>query len=124
MNQKASVSKELNARHSKILEGFLKLPENRECADCQSSFFSSEMKFELIFMFTGEGSRTNDVDRSSTALWGVVDKLERKLDSFITEERQALVGRDDGRMVHRVVTQCRAQDFPRPPLVETAVYHQ
>ncbi|KAH7550637.1 hypothetical protein ACOSP7_023874 [Xanthoceras sorbifolium] len=36
MNQKASVTKELNARHSKILEGLLKLPENRECADCQS----------------------------------------------------------------------------------------
>ncbi|TXG51753.1 hypothetical protein EZV62_024277 [Acer yangbiense] len=36
MNQKASVSKELNARHNKILEGLLKLGENRECADCQS----------------------------------------------------------------------------------------
>ncbi|KAK2655469.1 hypothetical protein Ddye_008521 [Dipteronia dyeriana] len=36
MNQKASVSKELNARHSKILEGLLKLEENKECADCQS----------------------------------------------------------------------------------------
>ncbi|ONK75983.1 uncharacterized protein A4U43_C03F22610 [Asparagus officinalis] len=36
MNGKASVSKELNARHKKILEGLLKLPENRECADCKS----------------------------------------------------------------------------------------
>ncbi|KAF3954259.1 hypothetical protein CMV_020373 [Castanea mollissima] len=36
MNQKASVSKELNAKHRKILEGLLKLPENRECADCKS----------------------------------------------------------------------------------------
>ena len=36
MNEKASVIKELNARHRKILEGFLKLPENRECADCKS----------------------------------------------------------------------------------------
>lgn len=36
MNDKASVSKELNARHRKILEGLLKLPENRECADCKS----------------------------------------------------------------------------------------
>ncbi|KAK9072323.1 hypothetical protein SSX86_008756 [Deinandra increscens subsp. villosa] len=36
MNQKASVSKELNARHRKILEGLLKLPENRECADCKA----------------------------------------------------------------------------------------
>ncbi|XP_077254053.1 ADP-ribosylation factor GTPase-activating protein AGD5-like [Tasmannia lanceolata] len=36
MNEKASVSKELNARHKKILEGLLKLPENRECADCKS----------------------------------------------------------------------------------------
>ncbi|KAK9278977.1 hypothetical protein L1049_028559 [Liquidambar formosana] len=36
MNEKASVSKELNAKHSKILESLLKLPENRECADCQS----------------------------------------------------------------------------------------
>ncbi|VVA19632.1 PREDICTED: probable ADP-ribosylation factor [Prunus dulcis] len=36
MNDKASVSKELNAKHSKILEGLLKLPQNRECADCRS----------------------------------------------------------------------------------------
>ncbi|EXC19954.1 putative ADP-ribosylation factor GTPase-activating protein AGD15 [Morus notabilis] len=36
MNEKASVSKELNAKHTKILEGLLKLPENRECADCRT----------------------------------------------------------------------------------------
>ncbi|CAN0852796.1 ADP-ribosylation factor GTPase-activating protein AGD5 [Linum grandiflorum] len=36
MNHKANVSRELNAKHSKILEGLLKLPENRECADCKS----------------------------------------------------------------------------------------
>ncbi|GMP52833.1 hypothetical protein CsSME_00018510 [Camellia sinensis var. sinensis] len=36
MNEKANVSKELNARHRKMLEGLLKLPENRECADCKS----------------------------------------------------------------------------------------
>ncbi|KAM7495490.1 hypothetical protein LguiB_030099 [Lonicera macranthoides] len=36
MNQKANVSKELNARHRKVLEGLLKLPENRECADCKT----------------------------------------------------------------------------------------
>ncbi|XP_042517799.1 ADP-ribosylation factor GTPase-activating protein AGD5-like isoform X2 [Macadamia integrifolia] len=36
MNEKANVSKELNAKHKKILEGLLKLPENRECADCKS----------------------------------------------------------------------------------------
>ncbi|KAK6131571.1 hypothetical protein DH2020_034682 [Rehmannia glutinosa] len=36
MNGKANVSKELNAKHRKILEGLLKLPENRECADCKS----------------------------------------------------------------------------------------
>ncbi|XXG71371.1 hypothetical protein AAC387_Pa07g0642 [Persea americana] len=36
MNEKASVTKELNAKHKKILEGLLKLPENRECADCKS----------------------------------------------------------------------------------------
>ncbi|KAL7098238.1 hypothetical protein ABFS83_09G003500 [Erythranthe nasuta] len=36
MNEKASVSKELNAKHAKVLEGLLKLPENRECADCRS----------------------------------------------------------------------------------------
>ncbi|KAL3612499.1 hypothetical protein D5086_003519 [Populus alba] len=36
MNEKANVSKELNARHRKILEGLLKLPENRECADCKA----------------------------------------------------------------------------------------
>ncbi|XP_043692251.1 ADP-ribosylation factor GTPase-activating protein AGD5 isoform X2 [Telopea speciosissima] len=36
MNEKANVSKELNAKHKKILEGLLKFPENRECADCKS----------------------------------------------------------------------------------------
>ncbi|KAI3457508.1 hypothetical protein Pfo_014171 [Paulownia fortunei] len=36
MNGKANVSKELNAKHRKILEGLLKLPDNRECADCKS----------------------------------------------------------------------------------------
>ncbi|KAK1407073.1 hypothetical protein QVD17_38684 [Tagetes erecta] len=36
MNHKANVSKELNERHRKILEGLLKLPENRECADCKT----------------------------------------------------------------------------------------
>ncbi|KAG2310569.1 hypothetical protein Bca4012_025074 [Brassica carinata] len=36
MNEKANVSKELNARHRKILEGILKHPENRECADCKT----------------------------------------------------------------------------------------
>ncbi|GMQ11671.1 hypothetical protein CsSME_00054204 [Camellia sinensis var. sinensis] len=35
MNEKATISKELNAKHTKILEGLLKLPENRECADCR-----------------------------------------------------------------------------------------
>ncbi|XP_057466062.1 ADP-ribosylation factor GTPase-activating protein AGD5-like isoform X2 [Actinidia eriantha] len=36
MNGKANVTKELNVKHRKILEGLLKLPENRECADCNS----------------------------------------------------------------------------------------
>ncbi|GAB2253399.1 hypothetical protein Droror1_Dr00006246 [Drosera rotundifolia] len=36
MNEKACVSKDLNAKHSKILEGLLRLPDNRECADCRS----------------------------------------------------------------------------------------
>lgn len=36
MNEKASVTKELNAKHARILEGLVKLPENRECADCRS----------------------------------------------------------------------------------------
>ncbi|KAK4787797.1 hypothetical protein SAY86_011630 [Trapa natans] len=36
MNGKAGVSKELNAKHAKILENLLKLPDNRECADCKS----------------------------------------------------------------------------------------
>ncbi|KAL1346139.1 hypothetical protein HN51_019864 [Arachis hypogaea] len=36
MNEKANVTKELNAKHKKILEGLLKLPENRECADCKA----------------------------------------------------------------------------------------
>ncbi|KAL4581865.1 hypothetical protein LXL04_006399 [Taraxacum kok-saghyz] len=38
MNEKAGVSKELNARHIKILEGLLKLPENTECADCKTKY--------------------------------------------------------------------------------------
>lgn len=36
MNQKARVTKELNEKHRKILEGLLKLPENRECAECKT----------------------------------------------------------------------------------------
>ncbi|KAJ8761650.1 hypothetical protein K2173_004426 [Erythroxylum novogranatense] len=36
MNEKANVSKVLNAKHRKILDSLLKLPENRECADCRS----------------------------------------------------------------------------------------
>ncbi|XLT95220.1 hypothetical protein HN873_016882 [Arachis hypogaea] len=36
MNGKASVSKELNAKHIKVLEGLLRLPDNRECADCRN----------------------------------------------------------------------------------------
>ncbi|QCE09873.1 stromal membrane-associated protein [Vigna unguiculata] len=36
MNGKANVTKELNAKHKKILEGLLKLPDNRECADCKA----------------------------------------------------------------------------------------
>ncbi|XP_031407590.1 ADP-ribosylation factor GTPase-activating protein AGD5 isoform X2 [Punica granatum] len=36
MNEKANVSKEQNDRHRKILEGLLKLPENKECADCKA----------------------------------------------------------------------------------------
>ncbi|XP_073281544.1 probable ADP-ribosylation factor GTPase-activating protein AGD15 [Primulina huaijiensis] len=36
MNEKASVSKELNGKHAKILEGLLRLPDNRQCADCLS----------------------------------------------------------------------------------------
>jgi len=35
-NDKASVTKELNDRHRRILEGLLRLPDNRECADCKS----------------------------------------------------------------------------------------
>ncbi|CAL5445330.1 unnamed protein product [Camellia sinensis] len=38
MNEKATISKELNAKHTKILEGLLKLPENRECADCRCKY--------------------------------------------------------------------------------------
>ncbi|XP_074574753.1 ADP-ribosylation factor GTPase-activating protein AGD5-like isoform X2 [Curcuma longa] len=36
MNEKASVSKELSAKHKRILEELMKLPENRECADCKA----------------------------------------------------------------------------------------
>lgn len=36
MNQKSRVTKELHEKHRKILEGLLKLPENRECADCKT----------------------------------------------------------------------------------------
>ncbi|OWM81201.1 hypothetical protein CDL15_Pgr007232 [Punica granatum] len=38
MNEKANVSKEQNDRHRKILEGLLKLPENKECADCKAKY--------------------------------------------------------------------------------------
>eukprot|EP00897_Mesotaenium_endlicherianum_P005547 jgi/Mesen1/501/ME000104S10595 len=34
-NDKAGVTKEQNEKHKKILDGLLKLPENRECADCK-----------------------------------------------------------------------------------------
>ncbi|KAL1805559.1 hypothetical protein ACET3Z_028627 [Daucus carota] len=36
MNHKSTISKQLDAKHQRILEGLLKLPENRECADCKS----------------------------------------------------------------------------------------
>ncbi|KAF1874549.1 hypothetical protein Lal_00029976 [Lupinus albus] len=36
MNEKAYVSRELDAKHTKILEGLLKQLENRECADCRN----------------------------------------------------------------------------------------
>ncbi|XP_057537186.1 ADP-ribosylation factor GTPase-activating protein AGD5-like [Amaranthus tricolor] len=36
MNPKTVFSKEYSSKHIKILEGLLKLPENRECADCRS----------------------------------------------------------------------------------------
>ncbi|XP_057247247.1 probable ADP-ribosylation factor GTPase-activating protein AGD15 isoform X4 [Beta vulgaris subsp. vulgaris] len=36
INAKASVSKDINNKNSKVLEGLLKLPQNRECADCRS----------------------------------------------------------------------------------------
>ncbi|KAF5756525.1 putative Arf GTPase activating protein [Helianthus annuus] len=36
MNEKSRVTKGLDEKHRKILEGLLKLPENRECADCKS----------------------------------------------------------------------------------------
>ncbi|KAK4803446.1 hypothetical protein SAY86_003263, partial [Trapa natans] len=36
MNEKALVTKDLNAKHTKILDALLKLPENRECADCRN----------------------------------------------------------------------------------------
>ncbi|CAK9870251.1 unnamed protein product [Sphagnum jensenii] len=35
-NDKASVTKEQNDKHKKVLEALMKLPENRECADCRS----------------------------------------------------------------------------------------
>ncbi|KAK8918864.1 putative ADP-ribosylation factor GTPase-activating protein AGD5 [Platanthera zijinensis] len=36
MNEKAAVSEEQNEKNRKILERLLKLPENRECADCKA----------------------------------------------------------------------------------------
>lgn len=35
-NDKASVTKEQNERHKKILDSLMKAPENRECADCKT----------------------------------------------------------------------------------------
>ncbi|GFZ12315.1 ARF-GAP domain 15 [Actinidia rufa] len=59
MNQKASVSKELNAKHAKILDGLLKLPENRECADCRSKYASQNQ-----FMYSSPSHRDvlNELD--------------------------------------------------------------
>ncbi|KAJ6894388.1 hypothetical protein NC652_028221 [Populus alba x Populus x berolinensis] len=51
MNQKANVSKELNARHRKVLEGLLKLPENRECADCKAKYRSKMGKREFRYLY-------------------------------------------------------------------------
>ncbi|CAI0380718.1 unnamed protein product [Linum tenue] len=36
MNGKASVSKDLNEKHIKVLEGLVKLPHNKQCADCHN----------------------------------------------------------------------------------------
>ncbi|BBN09147.1 stromal membrane-associated protein [Marchantia polymorpha subsp. ruderalis] len=35
-NEKASVTKEQNDKHRKVLEALMKLPDNKECADCKS----------------------------------------------------------------------------------------
>ncbi|KAJ0048566.1 hypothetical protein Pint_16650 [Pistacia integerrima] len=55
MNGKASVSKELDARHSKILEGLLKLPENRECADCKNKYASQNSLMMIRIIGTTMG---------------------------------------------------------------------
>ncbi|RDX84268.1 putative ADP-ribosylation factor GTPase-activating protein AGD15 [Mucuna pruriens] len=47
MSGKASVSKELHAKHTKILEGLVKLPDNRECADCGNKYGTTMGKCEL-----------------------------------------------------------------------------
>ncbi|KAJ0106325.1 hypothetical protein Patl1_19331 [Pistacia atlantica] len=53
MNGKASVSKELDARHSKILEGLLKLPENRECADLAPRWASVNLGVFICMQCSG-----------------------------------------------------------------------
>ncbi|KAJ6976897.1 hypothetical protein NC653_028925 [Populus alba x Populus x berolinensis] len=65
MNSKASVSKELNARHTKILEGLLKLQENRECADCH---MQSILEGILCFLISTE-VRQHLSDSRTTRQW-------------------------------------------------------
>ncbi|KAL9667906.1 hypothetical protein QQ045_002275 [Rhodiola kirilowii] len=56
MNGKANVSKELNAKHKKILEWLLRLPENHECADCKSRCVAwASMNFGIFICMNCSG---------------------------------------------------------------------
>ncbi|KAF9672870.1 hypothetical protein SADUNF_Sadunf11G0089200 [Salix dunnii] len=84
MNGKANVSKELNARHRKILEGLLKLPENRECADCKAKYYELLMLTSLQMQRSKMGKREfgylymHAVFRDPQKSWGTHIKAHKR----------------------------------------------
>ncbi|KAB5534684.1 hypothetical protein DKX38_017770 [Salix brachista] len=100
MNEKANVSKELNARHRKILEGLLKLPENRECADCKAKYFELLMLTSLQMQRSKMGKREfgylymHAVFRDPQKSWGthIKDKaFKASMKSCFVENNEEIV---------------------------------